>query len=891
MKKSRQHFILAMALALLVGTNIKAEAKLIKDIRTSEDLGPGVSYVQIDCFTDKGWIDIGVLKLQTSNEYSNLVGLTSPHGSSHRSTLTSMMNTDDKVIGGINGDFFTYGTYPMALGSLYANNELILSTPEQAFSRNNFYIKKDGTAGVGNINNNIKITNHTRATSINVNALNKVSAPFSAVSMLDNNWGVKSPGKALGPNVTEVLITANKVVDKRVGQEGFNIPFGSKVLTVVGPDLINFNPGDTISIDMGDYDNLKFSIGGGNILVKDGKVNTSSLSTNKDPRTAIGINADGSYIHLVTVDGRNGKSIGMSERELADFMRSIGCVQSINLDGGGSTTMAIKRQDQASAQVENSPSGNSQRSIANGVGIRADAPLSKPNYIKIKADSTEVFPGFSYGMNLEIYDIHHNLLDVNQSEISVSLGEIPLGPRYFSASTPGWTSINASLGEATGSLDILVRDPISEIFLNTEELRLEPGQAHVFDSIYGINAKGYRKNIPTSMVSFELIGDIGSMDANTFTAGQTPSAGALMASFNGVKKYIPVSVGHTQSLIHNFHNPSRVNLSSLPNDPNLVVGRILDDPEGLNLTYSVANSKDERRLKLELEDEILIGPADYLSLNISPDGNAAKIQAVLVDENGVESIVEFENVMDKKENVNINAKLDSKTYRLKSIDFVVDRDTHFDSTIRLNSISSLTYPKMAESLIDLSNINHDPNNYPMENPTARISIGSVKPGDQEKMAHMSNSQVSLLYNGMGLTSVKSPIRILGNKDYFHVETSHDTKFIQLETNGTSLRSANPNQWQGLLEELENSSEMNIILIGKHNPGLISGPKEKALFDQTIQNVVNSGKNVFIVYQGEDFSIKDINGYKEVTLDSKGNSYKILDIYIGQGTSSYYVEEI
>ena len=43
----------------------------------------------------------------------------------------------------------------------------------------------------------------------------------------------------------------------------------------------------------------------------------------------------------MAVDGREGSSIGMTLYELANFMKSLGCINAINLDGGGSTVMYV----------------------------------------------------------------------------------------------------------------------------------------------------------------------------------------------------------------------------------------------------------------------------------------------------------------------------------------------------------------------------------------------------------------------------------------------------------------------------------------------------------------------------------------------------------------------
>jgi exopolysaccharide biosynthesis protein len=63
----------------------------------------------------------------------------------------------------------------------------------------------------------------------------------------------------------------------------------------------------------------------------------------RNPRTIAGIDAQGRTV-LVTVDGRTGQDLGLSIPEAADVARSLGLVDAINLDGGGSTTMVVNGQ-------------------------------------------------------------------------------------------------------------------------------------------------------------------------------------------------------------------------------------------------------------------------------------------------------------------------------------------------------------------------------------------------------------------------------------------------------------------------------------------------------------------------------------------------------------------
>ncbi|MFJ5772853.1 phosphodiester glycosidase family protein [Streptomyces sp. NPDC093094] len=59
------------------------------------------------------------------------------------------------------------------------------------------------------------------------------------------------------------------------------------------------------------------------------------------PRTAAGVTADGRIV-LVTADGRRpGHSAGLTVEETAAVLRSLGAVEAVNLDGGGSTAMVV----------------------------------------------------------------------------------------------------------------------------------------------------------------------------------------------------------------------------------------------------------------------------------------------------------------------------------------------------------------------------------------------------------------------------------------------------------------------------------------------------------------------------------------------------------------------
>ena len=107
-------------------------------------------------------------------------------------------------------------------------------------------------------------------------------------------------------------------------------------------------------------------------LLLDGRNN--GTSTNRHPRSAVGVSRNGRYLILMTIDGRQpGYSEGTTTAETAEWMRKLGAYNALNLDGGGSTALVIEGPD-GSPVVLNRPCGSppgTQRRVANHLGVFA----------------------------------------------------------------------------------------------------------------------------------------------------------------------------------------------------------------------------------------------------------------------------------------------------------------------------------------------------------------------------------------------------------------------------------------------------------------------------------------------------------------------------------------
>lgn len=140
---------------------------------------------------------------------------------------------------------------------------------------------------------------------------------------------------------------------------------------------------------------VKAGIGGGPVLLKNGEVRITYTEevfwgsgvglSNRDPRSAIGFTEDKKVI-LFVADGRQTISEGLSLTELATVMQSLGCKEAMNLDGGGSSQMAV------STTLVNRPEGGTfQRPIPTMVSVVAadSLPLLPAAYLNQKYDTDD----------------------------------------------------------------------------------------------------------------------------------------------------------------------------------------------------------------------------------------------------------------------------------------------------------------------------------------------------------------------------------------------------------------------------------------------------------------------------------------------------------------------
>lgn len=159
------------------------------------------------------------------------------------------------------------------------------------------------------------------------------------------------------------------------------------------------------------------AIGGGPVLIKDGKIrNTGAEELFNEtadvgygianPRTAIGVTAEGKIVLFVCEGREMTPGVGgYTTAEVAEIMLSLGCVEALNLDGGGSSCMLVNGRETIT------PSDGRQRAVGSCVMLApaksGDDPVNpdtddpdepivikgKPRYVWV--DAAANFPYFA----------------------------------------------------------------------------------------------------------------------------------------------------------------------------------------------------------------------------------------------------------------------------------------------------------------------------------------------------------------------------------------------------------------------------------------------------------------------------------------------------------------
>ncbi|MDR2615298.1 MAG: phosphodiester glycosidase family protein, partial [Oscillospiraceae bacterium] len=389
------------------------------------------------------------------------------------------------------------------------------------------------------------------------------TSDFSTVSTR-----ASSPGWFARFEIVEGELTLSGEVTLRVTEvsrsEG-ETPIGdnSILLTRAGEpneDYYKFAKDDIVKLTASCSDEslkqARWAVGCGDFIVRNGAAADSSgwdkALIQRNPRTAIGVTASGETVVCV-VDGRDSTyANGVTLTELADEMAAQGCVTAVNLDGGGSSVMSVRKPGQRESAVVNRPSDGAPRRcstyimFASDVGGASDG-YSAPRRLALENDGVLVLAGSSVELAYTAEDFSYQPAPAPEdiTAQSSALGVVN-GNIYTAGATQGADAItlySPSAG-ASGSGEVFVLTAPTSVAAydasssEITDVTASPGGSLALAPV----ATYYRKTVTAQPNSFayEVTGGIGAVSPDgVFTA----------AGKSGVSGEIKITAGSREAVV------------------------------------------------------------------------------------------------------------------------------------------------------------------------------------------------------------------------------------------------------------------------------------------------------------------------------------------------------
>lgn len=412
-----------------------------------------------------------------------------------------------------------------------------------------------------------------------IECINKYRQPYM-MYLYTNDFGATTHAEGSGVNVvfggvsgditlnTEITATIESIT---TDDGAVAIPEGKLVLSVDSDapqeilDRLNYlEVGQQVTFTTNEatedprWNDVVYATGctGGRLLT-DGELTYEDESA--APRSAIGIKADGTII-FYTIDGRQqGYSYGVRKETLARRLLELGCVDAVNLDGGGSTTLGGTLPETDEFVILNSPSESALRSCANFIFLKKmNAKSGIPYKLLTYPYGEYVLSGSTVGVWVSAIDSSYGSATLTEPVVYTISSDTPEGGSvidsdgYLTVNGNGDIYIDTQSGDAAGSTMIhSVSVPDSITIKNADssaisEISLNPGESYdVSAAATYLGAEitsdngSYDWTVGDENVCNITQNDSGGMTITAVSAGTT----TVTASAGGVSAQITVTVG------------------------------------------------------------------------------------------------------------------------------------------------------------------------------------------------------------------------------------------------------------------------------------------------------------------------------------------------------------
>ena len=335
------------------------------------------------------------------------------------------------ILGGANADYFTFAT-GTSLGPVVKDGT-VCTSEHSSFEEIGFF--EDGSALMGRMGLNVEFTELVTGQVYPLMAFNKDLERGGGLVLYSNVFGDTNNASGEGLNVliridegeARIGETIKGTIESVFDSDGpvaldeghllLSVYKDTKYLTVI-PILLAMKEGDGVTVSFSSdpqWQDVYHVVGGAERLIKDGEL-CSVEAGSRAPRTAIGVTEEGKII-LYTADGRNAShSMGLTLTDLAQRLADLGCVDAVNLDGGGSTQLHCVLPGYAEDSLINKPSED--RRCANYImfAVPKEEP-SEASEIFVYPYGEYILAGSSMGFQAKAIDGGYNPVELSEEPV------------------------------------------------------------------------------------------------------------------------------------------------------------------------------------------------------------------------------------------------------------------------------------------------------------------------------------------------------------------------------------------------------------------------------------------------------------------------------------------
>jgi len=303
----------------------------------------GIAHIKKIKYINSKPVKINIVEVNTKvNPYLKIQPQTASEKLNSKSTVRKIAQKNGSIVA-INGGFFKPQT-GVPLGALMIDGK-VLTGP--IYNRVGIAIFENNHKTSFKMTNiEFEINAITKNNTVRIDNINQPRMLQSYLLLYTSDWGktIPAPPKT-GWNM---IIRDNKII--KITANSTEIEENDMVLQGNKDKLSKLAQDGEIKIEIKlqqELQGAKHIIGAGPYLVKDSQIYVDTQTqrlqaiSGKNPRSAIGYKHDGTLI-IVTVDGREETSVGMTLRELAVLMKNLGCEYAMNFDGGSSSAIYVK---------------------------------------------------------------------------------------------------------------------------------------------------------------------------------------------------------------------------------------------------------------------------------------------------------------------------------------------------------------------------------------------------------------------------------------------------------------------------------------------------------------------------------------------------------------------